>query len=66
MYIPVDIAEIMKDAYHIYTDGSFIGHTCQTAEDKCGRETQANHNKTACKAGLGVSIFGKGPTTRRR
>ncbi len=41
MDILVDIAEIMKDAYHIYTDVSFTGHRCHTAKDKCSRQKQA-------------------------
>ncbi len=61
MDIPVDIAEIMKDAYHIYTDGSFTGHRCHTAKDKCSRRKQATNNATACKAGWGVAIFDRGP-----
>ncbi len=61
MDIPVDIAEIMKDAYHIYTDGSLTGHRCHTAKDKCGRKKQALHNATWCKAGWGVVILDKGP-----
>ncbi len=60
MNIPVDIAELMKDAYHIYTDGSFTGHRSYTAKAKHNREKQAP-NKTAPKAGWGVAVFKKGP-----
>ena len=34
MELPVDVAEIMKDTYHVYTDGSLTGHRNLTARSK--------------------------------
>jgi ribonuclease HI len=57
--IPPDVTEIMQNAFHIYTDGSFTGHLNYTKKKKHERERRPPNN-TRAKAGWGVAIFQKG------
>ncbi len=63
MELPVDVAEIMKDTYHAYTDGSHTGYRNHTTRSKYRRGENVPPNPTKSKAGLGRSILRKGASS---
>ena len=58
--MPVDVAEIAQNAYHIFTDGSFTGHRNHMGRHK-NRAPRNNLPPTPCRAGWGVAFFDRGP-----
>ena len=61
---PVEVAEIMQTAYHVYTDGSYTGakniHT-RSRRTKQRKESEEETNFVRAKAGWAAVFFDKAP-----
>ena len=68
MEAPVEVAEVMRSAFHVYTDGSYTGaknkHTRTLRTKQRAREEEAKEGFAKAKAGWAAVFFNQGPPPR--